>query len=183
MEVSIFASHPPGDAKYREDLMKSVIGDWHVEARGAERHYRLCYANTFDEPVGWLMNALLTEYGQHYQYSDINGIRTLVIDIGVFTSDRIAVNPGGEVDYSLAKSVPVSIQNVIADFEECFRSNNLQVVKETPALTPDRIRRAIATGVFDGAGRRYPCEKEFKEATNMLPIGSLTLTSALLAAR
>jgi len=35
-------------------------------------------------------------------------------------------------------------------------------------LPPDRIRSAIATGIFDGGGRRYPCEKEIKEATNML---------------
>jgi len=133
-----------------------------------ERHYRVSYANTFDEPVGGLMNVLLTEDGQHYQHSDINGGRTLVIDIGGFTTDWVAVNPGGEVDYSLAKSVPVGIQNVIADFVESFRSNNLQAVKETPLLPPERVRRAIATGAFDGAGRRYPCEKEVKESTNML---------------
>ena len=27
METSIFGSHPPGDMKFRDDLMKSVIGD------------------------------------------------------------------------------------------------------------------------------------------------------------
>ena len=26
-EVAVFASHPPGDVKYREDLMKSIIGE------------------------------------------------------------------------------------------------------------------------------------------------------------
>ena len=31
MEISIFGSYPPGDMKFRDDLMKSVIGDWHVE--------------------------------------------------------------------------------------------------------------------------------------------------------
>jgi hypothetical protein len=91
-----------------------------------------------------------------------------VIDIGGFTTDWIAVNPGGEVDYGLARSVPMGIQNVVADFEESFRANNLQAVKDTPVLPPERVRRAIVTGVFDGAGRRYPCEKEVKEATNML---------------
>ena len=69
------------------------------------------YANTFDEPVGGLMNVLLTEDGQHYQHTD---------------------------------------------------------TKETPALPLERVRRAIATGVFDGAGRRYSCEKEVKESTNRL---------------
>jgi hypothetical protein len=167
MEVSIFGSHPPGDAIYREDLMKSVIGDWSVEIDGHERQFKVTYANTFDEPVGGLMNVLLTEDGQHYQHTKLNGGRSLVIDIGGFTTDWIAVNPGGEVDYGLARSVPVGIQNVVSDFEESFRANNLQAVKDTPVLPPERVRRAIVTGVFDGAGRRYPCEKEVKEATNM----------------
>ena len=135
---------------------------------GNERRYKVTYANTFDEPVGGLMNVLLTEDGQHYQHTELNGGRSLVIDIGGFTTDWIAVNPGGEVDYSLARSVPVGIQNVVAYFEESFRANNLQAVKDSPVLPPERVRRAIVTGVFVGAGRRYPCEKEAKEATNML---------------
>ena len=167
-EIMVFGSHPPGDVNFRQDLMKAVIGDWHIETNGSERHFRVTYANTFDEPVGGLMNVLLTEDGQHYQRSDLNGGRSLVIDIGGFTTDYIAVNPGGEVDYSLARSVPIGIQNVVADFEESFRANNLQAVKDTPALPPERVRKAISTGVFEGSGRKYPCEKEAKEATNLL---------------
>ena len=148
--------------------MKSVIGEWQVEVDGHERYFRVTYANTFDEPVGGLMNVLLTEDGQHYQRTDINGGRSLVIDIGGFTTDWIAVNPGGEIDYSLARSVPIGIQNVVTDFEESFRANNLQAVKDTQVLPPDRVRRALATGSFEGGGKKYPCEKEAQEATNLL---------------
>jgi hypothetical protein len=66
-EVAIFGSHPPGDVKFREDLMNSVVGEWEVEIGGSSANYRVIYANTFDEPVGGLMNVLLTEDGQHYQ--------------------------------------------------------------------------------------------------------------------
>ena len=168
MDIAVFGSHPPGDAMYREDLMKSVVGEWTVEVGERESRFKVNYANTFDEPVGGLMNVLLTEDGQHYQHTEINGGRSLVIDIGGFTTDWIAVNPGGEVDYSLARSVSIGIHNVVSDFEESFRANNLKAVKDTPVLPPERVRRAIATGIFEGAGRRYPCEKEAKEATNML---------------
>jgi hypothetical protein len=44
------------------------------------------------------MNVLLTEDGQHYQYPNVGAGRSLVIDIGGFTIDWLAVNPGGEVD-------------------------------------------------------------------------------------
>lgn len=128
----------------------------------------MSYANTFDEPVGGLMNVLLTEDGQHYQHTDLNGGRSLVIDIGGFTTDWIAVNPGGEVDCGLARSIPAGIQNVVRDFEDSFRASNFKAVKDTPILPPERIRKAIATGIFEGAGRRIPCEKEAVEATNLL---------------
>jgi hypothetical protein len=46
-------------------MLKAVIGDWIVETNGNEGHFRNSYANTFDEPVGGLMNVLLTEDDQH----------------------------------------------------------------------------------------------------------------------
>ena len=107
-EVAVFGSHSPGDVKYREDLMQSVIGEWEVETESRKTNFRVIYTNTFDEPVGGLMNVLLTEDGQHYQYAQISEGRSLVIDIGGFTTDFLAVNPGGEVDYALAQSVPIS---------------------------------------------------------------------------
>lgn len=64
--------------------------------------------------------------------------------------------------------MPVGIQNVIADFEDSFRANNLEAVKDTPILPPERVRRAITTGVFEGGGRCYPCENEVQESTNTM---------------
>jgi hypothetical protein len=62
-EVAVFGSHAPGDVKFREDLMHSVVGDWEVEMTGSKSNFKAIYANTFDEPVGGLMNVLLTEDG------------------------------------------------------------------------------------------------------------------------
>lgn len=167
-EVSIFGSHPPGDVQFRRDLMESVIGDWFVEINSKEHHFRVTYTNTFDESVGGLMNVLLTEDGQHYQHTEINDGRALVIDIGGFTTDWLAINQGEEIDYSLARSIPIGIQSVLADFEESFRSNNLVAVKDTPVLPPGRVRKALITGVFEGGGKKYPCEQEVEEATSLM---------------
>lgn len=167
-EISVFGSHAPGDMKFRDDLMRSVIGEWEVEFGGRVSKFKVTYANTFDEPVGGLMNVILAEDGQHYQHSDLNGGRSLVIDIGGFTTDWLAVNPGGEIDYGLSRSVPIGIQNVLTEFEESFRSNNLEAVKDTPILPPERLRKAVLTGVYEGGGRKYKCESEVKEATNLL---------------
>lgn len=166
-EVAVFASHPPGDVKYREDLMNSIIGEWEVEIGHSKANFRVIYANTFDEPVGGLMNVLLAEDGQHYQYPQIGDGRSLVVDIGGFTTDFLAVKQGGEVDYALARSVPLGIQSVINDFEESFRANNMAIVKDAPVLQPDRVRKAISSGIFEGGGRKYPCEQDVEEATSL----------------
>lgn len=166
-EVAVFASHPPGDVKYRDDLMKAIVGEWEVETGQSKANFRVAYVNTFDEPVGGLMNVLLTEDGQHYQYPQIGDGRSLVIDIGGFTTDFLAVNQGGLVDYALARSVPLGIQSIIRDFEESFRANNLEIVKDTPVLPPERVRKAISSGVFEGGGRKYPCEPDVDEATSL----------------
>ena len=57
---------------------------------------------------------------------------------------------------------------MLADFEESFRSNNLAAVKDTPVLPPDRVRKALVTGVLEGGEKRYPCEQEVKEATSLM---------------
>jgi len=166
-EVAIFGSHAPGDVKYREDLMKSVVGEWTVEVGLRKTSFSVIYANTFDEPVGGLMNVLLTEDGQHYQHANVGEGRSLVIDIGGFTTDWLGVNPGGVVDYGLAKSIPIGINQVIADFEESFCSNYVELVKDIPVLPPERVRKAIATDVFEGGGKKYPCGEYVDEATSL----------------
>lgn len=167
-EVALFGSHAPGDVEFREDLMRAAVSEWRVHLGGRERLFRVTYANTFDEPVGGLMNVLLTANGLHYQRTDVRNGRSLVIDIGGHTTDWLAVNPGGEIDYSLNESTPIGIQSVMHDFERSFRANNREATKEVAMLPPPRVREAIATGVFIGAGRQYPCETEVSEATSVL---------------
>lgn len=86
-----------------------------------------------------------------------------MIDIDGFTTDFLAVNPGGEVDYSLARIVTLGIQSVISDFEDSFRANHLEAVKDTLILPPERVRKAIATGVFEGGGRKFPVDKLWRK--------------------
>jgi hypothetical protein len=167
-EYSLFGSHAPGDVEYRDDLMQAAAGVWEVEIEGKQRTYKVNYVNTFDEPQGGLMNVILAEDGQHYKHSDINGGRALVIDVGGRTTDWLAVNPGGDVDYSLDVSTDIGILNVIQDFEKSFRASHRDLIKANPNLPPDRVREAIAHGVFRGGGKEYPCEGEVSQATNAL---------------
>jgi hypothetical protein len=88
-EVKVFGSHPPGDVSFRDDLMQAVVGEWQIEIAEGQANFRVTYANTFDEPVGGLMNVLLAEDGQHYQHAHISDGRSLVILVGVRQEARI----------------------------------------------------------------------------------------------
>lgn len=167
VNMSVFGSHPPGDVIYRDNLMESAAGDWNIEVGGKERRVRVNYVNTFEEPVGGLMNLLLTEDGRHFQRTDLNG-RSLVIDIGGHTTDWLAVNPGGQVDYSLSESTPMGILEVFRDFERTFRANHRDVVRGLTKLPPERVRNAVATGIFIGGGQEFKAEAEVQEATSTL---------------
>jgi hypothetical protein len=135
-----------------------------LELEGHERRFKVIYANTFDEPVGGLMNVLLTEDGQHHQHTELNGGRSLVIDVGGFTTDWIAVNPGGEVDYSLARSVPIGIPIVevrgqwqpivtMAEYEK-----GLDILHQHDAYkTRNKVHNYLLRGVLwlEVDGKRY----------------------------
>jgi hypothetical protein len=56
-------------------------------------HPPFTYANTFDASIGGLMKVLLTEDGQYYQHTESNVGRALVIEVGGFIIDCVAVNP------------------------------------------------------------------------------------------
>lgn len=165
---ALFGSHAPGDVDYRENLMRAALGVWEVEIEGKTRTYKIEFTNTFDEPQGGLFNVILAEDGQHYAHSDINGGRALVIDIGGKTTDWLAVNPGGEVDYSLQESTNAGILDVIANFEKSFRSRYAAELQDTPDLPPARVREAIRTGVFRARGRELDCQNEVAQSVNLL---------------
>jgi len=104
----------------------------------------------------------------------------LVIDIGNLTTDWLVINPGEIVDYGLAGSIPLGIHQVISDFEESFRANHIELVKDISVLPPARVRKAIATGVFESLGKKHPCSEYVAKqpATN-----SLIPTNVLLSIR
>lgn len=56
---------------------------------------------------------------------------------------------------------------MLADFEENFRTNYVELVKDIPVIPPEKVRQAIATGVFEGGGKKYPCCENVNEATNL----------------
>lgn len=164
-DIFLFASHAPGDVDYRTDLMRAAVGKWEVESAGHYYTFEVFDTATFDEPLGGLMNVLLTKEGTAYKNADMNKGVTLVIDIGGYTTDGLVIDPGGEVDYSTAQSSRVGILDAIQQFKDDFKSNNRLLLKDMKKWREDSVRDAFRTGRINLGGLGiHDCREEINQA-------------------
>ena len=165
--VALFASHPTGDIRYREDLARAAWGEWSIEHGDEKRKYCIEYVNTFEEALGGLYNVILADSGVHYARSEVNEGRVLVIDIGGGTTDLQSVTDG-QVSFDIAHSIDIGIQKVEADFESGLRANNPARFKNVRHIDRSMLREAIKTGVFTGGGSALTCTLEIRGAIKKL---------------
>lgn len=166
-DVQFFGSHPPGDAEYGDDLIRAAVGKYHVEMTDKEMAFRVVMASDFDEPVGGVMNLILKANGQEYARTDIQGGRTLALDLGGHTFDMVSLT-NGQVDYGIIESEKLGTAQVEKNFVRSLRSAYKSEFKGASVIPADRVRKAISTGVYEGGGRTYPCATEAREAANLL---------------
>lgn len=167
-DIELFASHSPRDAQYSDALSDAALGDWHIQIGEQQTRIGVDMVYTFDEPVGGLMNVLLTQDGKGYERKDIKDCNTLVIDIGGGTTDFQGVMPNGALDYNVSLSVPLGINRIESDFENAVRQNNPELFRTAFDIPKDRFRAAIRIGKFSGAGQQINCENEVTEASYLL---------------
>lgn len=165
--VALFASHAPQDINYADDMIRAALGVFHVEYGQSVLSFKIDCATNFDEPIGGLMNVILAADGHHYERSDVYEGRALVIDIGGYTTDLVAVNPGGDVDFGIHESIALGIRDVEHDFAMSLKSTYREEFKGARIDAP-QLREAIRTGNFRGGGRVLTCENEAREATTKL---------------
>lgn len=168
-EVEVIASHPSRDITFRDQLIDALIGTWNVECEGRQRVYEVIKASAYDEPAGGLYNVMLTEDGKAYQSTDITDARTLVLDCGGGTVGMIAANPGGWIDYGFRPdTLQLGIADVLRDFETALRDDFATEFIDATVLRPERMREALATGVYKGGGEELPVHRQASAAKNRL---------------
>lgn len=149
--ITLFASHPPADKDYRQDLADAAIGEWLVQVGDDARDFYISEVFTYDEPVGGLINRAVSNDLQ--QDDDITSGDILVIDIGGGTTSIVTCNPNGQVDYGMMDGFSEGIISVMGAFEKAFRQRYLKEFREARQLEPARVRQALQTGIYAGGGR------------------------------
>jgi hypothetical protein len=164
--ILILATHPPKDVIYRRNIEFAAKGKWTVEGQGETRSYSVRDVHKADEPVAGVMNLIINAGGRTYKHSELKQGSTLVIDVGGYTVDAVALEDG-QVDYTSALSEVGGIIDVETRFLSEFRSNHAELLRSTNTFNSERVRKALTTGEFSlgGLGVR-DCLQEVHIATS-----------------
>lgn len=166
--VSLYASHAPQDQKYVQDLVRSVKGKWTVESQHGILTFHVKKVVCFDEPIGGYAHYAFTKEGDERPDNPIADKTVLLVDVGGFTADRVAVDPGGEIDLLSIQSTRAGTIAAIHQFEEDLRSHNRHLFKNAGDLDIRRVEQAMITGVYHFGKIEIECENEAGAAINTL---------------
>lgn len=158
--ITLFASHAPGDVDYARDIVTSAKGIWQVLSHKGDYTYQVKEVLTADEPIAGYSHFTLTERGEERKKNPLRDVTTLVLDVGGHTTDVAAIDPGGTIDSLSLKSTRTGVLNMTNDFEAALRANNRNLFKDAGDLDIRRVENAILSGVYQFGKIAVPCKVE-----------------------
>lgn len=167
-DITLHASHAPRDHKYAPDLIRSIKKTWLVECEYGTLTFNVRRVSTFDEPIGGLSHFIFSESGQERADNPLRDKTALLIDIGGYTSDYVAVDPRGNIDLLTIDSNILGTIRTIETFEKELRANNHVLFKDVGDLDTRRVERAIVTGCYEFGNAKLDCRDEAIAAINVL---------------
>lgn len=166
--VSLYASHAPQDQKYASDLIHAIKGTWTVECQYGTLTFMVKRVMTFDEPLGGYAHYAFMPDGSERPNNPVADKTVLLIDVGGYTTDRVSVDPGGEIDLLSLESVRAGAIAVLQSFENELRQNNRALFKQAGDLDIRRVEQAIITGCYRYGKMEIDCHIEAQAAINSL---------------
>lgn len=166
--ITLFASHAPGDVEYARDIISSAKGVWQITNHVGDLAYQVKDVYTADEPIAGYSHYTLTERGEERKKNPLRDVTTLVLDVGGHTTDVAAIDPGGNIDSLSLKSTRTGVINMTNDFENMLRANNRTLFQSAGDLDIRRVENAILTGVYKFGKVAIPCEVEAQSVIQSL---------------
>lgn len=166
--ITLYATHAPGDVDYAPNIKSSALGVWQVDGRDGERVFQVKDVMTADEPIAGFSHFALTTTGEERKKNPLRDLTTLVVDVGGHTTDVAAIDPGGQIDSLSLKSTRTGVLNMINDFETALRSNNRAMFRDAGDLDIRRVENAILEGVYRFGKVEIPCAAEARQVIQAL---------------
>jgi hypothetical protein len=166
--INLYASHAPRDIEYAEDIRRAALGRWHFVTDKGDYKITIKTVETFDEPLGGFNHAVLTTNGMPLKNNIYRDSTLLVVDIGGYTCDVVAVDPNGMIDDSSLQSTITGVLNISSQFEAELRSLYRDMFKGVGDIDERRIEQAMLTGIYRFGKLELDCADIAQESIQTL---------------
>jgi hypothetical protein len=166
--INLYASHAPRDVEYADDIKKASLGRWRFVTHKGEYNLSVKSVETFDEPLGGYNHAVLTKEGKALKSNPYRKSTVLVLDVGGYTCDVVAVDSGGVIDDGSMRSTLTGVIGVYETFESELRSRFRNEFKGVGEIDVKRLESAILGGFYPYGKLQLDCADIGQDAINML---------------
>lgn len=166
--INLYASHAPRDIAYADDIRNAALGRWRFVTHKGEYNLTVKTVDTFDEPLGGFHHTMLTKEGKLLKSNPYSKRTVLVVDVGGYTCDVAAVDPGGSIDEGSLDSHITGAMNVYNNFENELRNRYRAEFKGVGNVTPNRLEEAIAQGYYAYGNLKLECADIAQSSISML---------------
>lgn len=166
--INLFASHAPRDIEYVEDIRSAALGHWHFVTHKGNYKVHVKTVETFDEPSGGFNHAVLTKDGRALKKNPYRDSTILVLDVGGYTCDVIAVDPQGIIDDNSYASTVTGVLETRNWFERELRSMYREEFKGVGDISERRIEDAMLKGKYPYGNLALECQDLGTQAVNTL---------------
>lgn len=156
-QINLFASYAPRDVEYADDIVKSALGHWHFTTHNGTYKVHVKAVETFDEPLGGFNHSVLTKDGRALKKNPYRDSTILVLDVGGYTCDVIAVDPQGMIDDSSFASTLTGVIGAYGWFERELRSLYKTEFKGVGEIDSKRLETAMLTGAYPFGKLKLDC--------------------------
>lgn len=166
--INLFASHAPRDVEYVEDIRQAALGYWHFTTHNGTYKVHVKTVECFDEPAGGFNHAVLTKDGRALKNNPYRDSTVLVLDVGGYTCDVIAVDPQGMIDDSSYASTLTGVISTYDWFERELRSAYKTEFKGVGELDARRLETAMLSGAYPFGNIKLECSTLGTQAISTL---------------
>lgn len=167
-QINLFASHAPRDYDYVDDIRNAALGNWHFTTSNGTFKVHVKTVETFDEPMGGFNHAILTKDGRALKKNPYRDSTVLVLDVGGYTCDVIAVDPLGQIDDNSFASTLTGVIGTYEWFERELRSAYKNEFKGTGEIDARRLETAMLSGAYPFGNTKLNCSDLGQQAINTL---------------
>lgn len=172
-EIKLRCTFPPIDAQYIKHMIAGFKGDFEVESRYGLHTYRVTGLTVIDEPIAQYSRYVLTADGTERKHNKLADKTFLVLDLGGYTYDSVAVDPKGKIDMSTVASTQgdngvTGAIAVMRHFQDRLKYQFEAEFMGAGDLPDARLEEAIRTGFYRFGKSRLDCNRIARDARNAI---------------